>query len=377
MIKSEITPGVALTGLRPAPAQQWGAVRMIPLLRDHSPGDLRLAARKQTQSAVALNDGTVYYAFMPHAFVAAWTADGQPVATVGAELRARAAKSAGRTTPLVHRLAKREDSDLLRFIPLHLAMEGFLALHFGGPDVAWTEYSREAMASGLSPRSERAVPGVWLAGLADALRVFEIHDDQVGVLVYVADAFASAFVVPHPDDYRELHRSLLSDFYGELLFQYGLLYQDVPGIDLRIDPTTIHSLADLRAAVAAGRASWADHTAVLTAGLLTTPTTWQTIYRAGPFRLTRFLGELHPDREGHIGESILRSDGTVEYLKTFRLSSAQVRRAYLLQRLAAHDWHLGRTAESLGETPQSLMVRLRNAGFGYLLKPHILRALPT
>ena len=376
-MKPELTPGVALTGLRPAPAQQWGAVRMIPLLRDHTPGDLRLAARKQTSPGVALNDGTAYYAFMPHAFVASWTTDGQPVATVGAELRARAAKPAGRTTPLVHRMARREDSDLLRFIPLHLAMEGFLALHFGGPDVAWTEYSREAMTAGLSPRSERAVPGVWLAGLADALRVFEIHDAQVGLLVYVADAFASAFVVPHPDDYRELHRSLLSDFYGELLYQYGLLYQDVQSIDLRLDAAAIHSLADLRAAVAAGRAEWSDHTALLTAGLLQNPTTWQTIYRAGPFRLTRFLGELHPDREGHIGEAILRNDGTVEYLKTFRLSAAQVRRAYLLQRLAAHDWHLGRTADSLGETPASLMVRLRNAGFGYLLKPHILRALPT
>ena len=373
-MKTDVTPGITLTGLRPAPAQQWGAVRLVPLLRDHVQGDLRLALRKQTADVVALNDGTAYYAFMPHAFVAAFTTDGQPVATVGADLRARAAKTAPRTTTLIHRLAKREDSDLLRFIPLHLAMEGFLALHFGGPDVAWTEYSREAMSTGLSPRSERAVPGLWLAGLADALRVFEIHDAQVGVLVYVADAFASAFVVPHPDDYRELHRSLISDFYGELLYQYGLLYQDVQSFDLRVDPSAVHDLADLRAAVAAGRRAWAEHTALMTAGLLERTTTWQTVHRAGPFRLSRFIGELHPDREAHIGEAILRDD-TVEYLKTFRLSAGQVRRAYLLQHLAAHDWHIARTAESLGETPPSFMVRLRNAGFGYLLKPHILRGL--
>lgn len=375
-MKTEVTPGIRLTGLRPAPAQQWGGVRMIPLLRDDVRDDLRLAAAKQRADAVALNDGTTYHAFMPHAFVAAFTGDGHPVATVGADLRARAAKQPARTTTVVHRMAKREGDDLLRFIPLHLAMEGFLALHFGGPDVAWTEYSREALARGLSPRSERTVPGLWLAGLADALRVFEIHRAQVGLLVYVADAFASAFVVPHPGDYRELHRSLLSDFYGELLYQYGLLYQDVQSLDLRIDPAAVRSLADLRAAVAAGRREWSDHTALMTAGLLESPTTWQTVHRAGPFRLTRFLGELHPDREGHIGEAILRDgDGAVEYLKTFRLSSAQTRRAYLLQRLAAHDWHIGRTAASLGDTLPNFIVRLRNAGFGYLLKPHLLRGL--
>ena len=34
-------------------------------------------------------------------------------------------------------------------------------------------------------------------------------------------------------------------------------------------------------------------------------------------------------------------------MKTFRLSSAQVRRAYLLEQLAAADWHLDRTAERM------------------------------
>ena len=99
------------------------------------------------------------------------------------------------------------------------------------------------------------------------------------------------------------------------------------------------------------------------------------MHRAGPFRLRRFIGELQPDRESHIGEAILRADGELEYLKTFRLSAAQIRRAYLLERLAAHEWHLGATAEALGDTYEGLLVRLRNAGFGHLLKPHILRDL--
>ncbi len=371
----ETTAGITLAGLTPAPAQQWGAVRMIPLLRKATPGDLRLRPRKVDAVGVNVGDGTGYYAFMPHAYVMSWTDDGQPVATVGAQLQARSDHAAPRRTPILHRMAKREDRNALRFVPLHLAMEGFLALHFGGPDVAWHEYSREALASGLSPRSERAVPGLWVAGLAEALRVFEIHDDQVGVLVFVADALASAFVVPHPEDYRALHRSLLSDFYGELLFQYGLLYREVQSFDLELDATAITSLDQLRAAVEAGRQQWHEHSALMTHGLLARTTRWQTVHRAGPFRLRRFIGELDPEHEGHIGEAIQRTDGTLEYLKTYRLSAAQVRRAYLLERLAAHDWHLGRCAESLGDTVPALLVRLRNAGFGYLLKPHILRGL--
>lgn len=371
----ETTPGVALTGLRPAPAQQWGGVRLVPLLRDRVHGDLRLSERKNTAGIVDLGDGAAYCSFMPHAFILDWNAEGQALAAHGAQLRARDSRTPPRQTTVLHRMAKREDRTALRFVPLHLAMEGFLSLHFGGPDVAWTEYSREALSRGLSPRSERSVPGLWLAGLADALRVFEIHEGQVGVLVFVADALASAFVVPHPEDYRALHRSLLADFYGELLYQYGLFHDAVQSIDLRIDGARVHTLADLRAAVRHGRDEWHEHTALLTTGLLERCTHWQTVHRAGPFRLRRFIGELQPDRESHIGEAIVRADGELEYLKTYRLSAAQIRRAYLLQHLAAHEWHLARTAEALGDTYEGLLVRLRNAGFGHLLKPHILRDL--
>ncbi len=369
------TAGVPLTGLRCAPAQQWGGVRLIPLIREHPQRDLRLTRRRSDTVVVDVGDGTAYCSFMPHAFVIDWQEDGSPVVAMGARLRARGDNKPPRTAPLAHRMAKREDRNTLRFMPLHLAMEGFLALCFGGPDVAWSEYSREALSRGLSPRSERSIPGLWVAGLAEALRVFEIHDDQVGVLVFVADALASAFVVPHPDDYRELHRSLLGDFYGELLYHYGLFTQEVQSYDLELRGVTIHDLADLRAAVEAGRRVWHEHSALLAGGLLERTTRWQDVYRAGPFQLRRFIGELDPDRESHIGEAIQRSDGTLEYLKTYRLSAAQIRRAYLLERLSSHDWHLGRCADALGDTVEGLCRRLKNAGFGYLLKPHIVRGL--
>ena len=56
------------------------------------------------------------------------------------------------------------------------------------------------------------------------------------------------------------------------------------------------------------------------------------------------------------------------YLKTFRLSEAQVRRGHLLDRLATHDWHLADTAAELSITEPQLGLRLESAGFGFLLR---------
>jgi hypothetical protein len=108
----------------------------------------------------------------------------------------------------------------LRFLPLHLAMEGFLGMFFSVPAIAWKEYSQKALSSGFNPRWESSYSGKFISGFEEALRVFEIHPQQVGVLVFIAEAFASAFIVPHPQDYRALHTSLLEDFYGELIYQY-------------------------------------------------------------------------------------------------------------------------------------------------------------
>jgi DNA-binding NtrC family response regulator len=70
----------------------------------------------------------------------------------------------------------------------------------------------------------------------------------------------------------------------------------------------------------------------------------------------------------------VRDGGEIEYLKTYRLSDAQVRRAYLLQTLAAHGWELEETAAALGSSRDELVRRLGNAGLGYLLRPHVLDA---
>ena len=215
----------------------------------------------------------VYTAFVPHAFVASWSKSGEPVAAMGTQLSDGHRPRAGFPVRFHHRLAKRERRHgaaqrRLRFLPLHTAFEGYLALHFRGPDVAWKDYSEAALREGLSPRIESVTPSEWIEGLEDALRTFEILEGQVGVLVFVADALAAAFVVPHPDDYRRLHRSLLGDCYGELIYRYSLLYDDVPALTRPIPDERVSSLADLGRELARMRADWAAFLHSMADGLI-------------------------------------------------------------------------------------------------------------
>ncbi|GAA3452897.1 ARPP-2 domain-containing protein [Dactylosporangium matsuzakiense] len=365
-----------IAGLRAGPAQTWGAVRLVPLLRDEPITDLRLHARLHGDelSIVELGPRESYIAYVPHAFVAGWTGDGTPAAAFGTQLVAPADKALPRVAGLRfhRRLARREDRNRLRFLPLHLAVEGFLDLQFGGPPIAWQEWTRAAVAHGLSPRVEEAYRGAAVQGLDDALRVFEVHPGQCGVVVYVADALASVFAVPHPDDYRALHATLLQDYYGELLYHYTQLYPAVPGFDGPVHDARVHTVDDLRAELARVRSEWErfHNDVMFTVRALES----RPVYRMGRFTLSRFLPPFDPAADNHIGETITADDGTVAYLKTFRLSAAQARRGFLLSRLAACDWSLDATAEALGTDRRGLVLRLDRAGFGYLLRPDILDA---
>lgn len=380
---------IGLQGLTTAPAQTMGAIRLIPLLRAHIPGDLRIGLRPLHAPAVVSLDGAngaagiKCQAYVPHGMIVEYTQNGSE-ASFGASLgdnhgAGRSAAASRGHVELVHRMVKAEaageGANRFRFLPLHLAMEGFLALQFGGPAILWKEYSEHAERHGLDPRTERAVRGESIVGLARALRVFERHQTQVGVLVFVADALASVFVVSHPDDYAMMHRSLLEDFFGELLAEYAWLYPDVPLQQMQIDPAAVCDLTSLRSEVARMRNEWANFGTMLASGFVGRTMKMQRVRDAKPFVLQRFMPDFDPNQECHIGERIIRSDGTLEYMKTFRLSSAQVRRAYLLEQLAAADWHLERTAERMRCTTPELAKRLDNAGFGYLLKPHVLAAL--
>lgn len=372
---------LTLRGLRAAPSQVWRSVRLVPLLRDRPSEDLRMARRKYDDpfTIVDLGGGVAYAStYVPHALVVGWTEDGSPVGAFGTTLAGAAdGKRLGGAlcgVKLLHRMAKREEGDRLRLLPQHLALEGFLALHFNGPDVAWSEYSRRAISSGLSPRVEVTWEGRGVPGLEDALRVFEIHDGQCGVLLFLGDELASVFVVSHPDDYRDLHRTLLEDGFTAELCNAARYRDSSPQIHAPFDPAAISSLDDLRRALARARADVGVFHVDTARGLLGRPIVAERIYHAGPFWLQRFVTDLIPSLENHVGEVILRDDGVVEYARTYRLSGAQTRRAYLLKQLAAHGWNLDATASALGATRAELILRLEKAGFGYLIAEHVLKA---
>lgn len=393
-----------LQGLRIAPPQTMGTVRIVPLVRERflgaagpgrpggpggrdEPRDLRITARDYGDSLAVVEvgrdaptgSGLKYVSFVPHGFIVSYTTDGSPVAAQGASFGPSSETKKGRFVRLMHRMVKREPGEgatsRFRMLPLHLAMEGFLALHFNGPDIVWSEYSQQAIRHGLDPRSERAIRGNWLPGLEEALRIFEILPAQVGILLFIADALACAVVLPHPDDYRQLHASLLDDFFGDLLREYAILYPHAPPAHAPLDGAGVLTLADLARQVAQVRADWRSYAELLAAGLLGRAVRVERVRSMGPFRLERFVPVFDPDVECHIGERIVREDGALEYLKTFRLSAAQVRRAYLLDQLATAGWNLDLAAASLRCSVSELGRRLMTAGFGYLLKPSVVKEL--
>lgn len=383
--KQKLLKSVELKGLTLAPPQVLGGIRLVPLLRNHTQDDLRLARQKYDEdfTEVQIDNRTSYYSYIPHALVANWSNDGSPATAFGTQIkRNKQSKTKDgkvydlgfMTARVMTKMRAREGKNRLRFLPMDMALEGFLSLHFGGPDIAWEEYSRSAMRDGLSPRVESTIPGRWITGLQDALRVFEIHTTQVGSLVFVGDALASVFVVSHPDDYRDLHETLLTDSYGELIYYNGLFAQENVYHPKPIDANVVHSIEDLRDEVSRVRSDWSELHNIMVTNLFDCPIRSEMVYKMGSFQMQRFITELDPKLENHIGEVIVRADGTLEYMKSFRLSAAQCRRAYLLMQLAESNWELEACAEKLACTKNHLIYRLEKAGFGYLLHQHVLDA---
>src|SRR5690606_25988287 len=306
-----------LDGLETRPAQVWGGVRLVPLVRDEPVPGLRLHRKVYEDPVpfVDVGDGTVYTSYIPHAFVATWSEHDQgPAASYGTRLLERDAGAAPPRMPVraARRMARKAGRNRLRFLPLHMALEGYLALHFGGPEIAWEEWARRAVAKGLSPRCEEAYLGLEVRGLEEALRVFEIHPGQCGVMVYVADALASAFVTPHPDDYRALHPTLIEDLFGELVYVYGLLRSPAGDLSAGIDGAGIRSLADLREAARRRQAEWAAfHDDVMAAQLFDEEGSSEVEQYLNGFELSRYLPSFGLRRENHIGEVITGRDGRI------------------------------------------------------------------
>ncbi len=380
--KDDLLGSVNLDQFELAPSQVWGNIRLVPVIKSKGTQNLRLGLRNydDAETIVAL-DGrvplldtqTTYYSYIPHAMVARWSSDDKPVVPYGCQLQPKK-KRTDNLVRVDYRMAKKEGNQQIRFLPLHLAMEGFLGLCFGGPDFAWSEYSQTVLRHGLGSRSERSIRGHQIEGLSDALRVFEIHRNQVGVLVFVSDALASCFIVSHPHDYHKMHASLLEDFYGELLYYNGQQFYQVPDLEDGVEQVVIDGVDELYKLVRNARGVWENEQKELLSGILDRPIRSEIINRLGPYLLQRFMTDFDNEKENYIGEAIVDRDGGIEYLKTFQLSRAQSRRAYLLQSLSESNWNLDDAAVSVGCDRDNLIRRLDNVGFGYLLKPHVLEA---
>ncbi len=366
---------IQLTGLEIAPSQVRGAIRIVPLLKHNVRYDLRLQGYKYEEplamvslSGELFDRGIKYCSYIPDGLVMSWSNDGSPVVASGTQLgSAKGKKMLGGLLRVIPRMSKKIDRDRLRFLPLHSAMEGFLAMFFSGPEIAWSDYSRRARSQGLNPRWEISYSGRSIIGLEDALRVFEIHQRQVGVIIFVAEELASVFVVPTPEDYRALHTSLLQDFYGELIFQYACMYQTTYPMNMTVDDDKINNLEDLKQEIEQVRTSWADWQGFMASSLLQRPVKTQQVYKAGSFTLQRFLTDLDSHQINHIGEAIVRDTGELEYLKTYRLSETQTKRIHLLSKLAEYNWNLNDTAAGLKIGRDELIRRFKRTGLDYLL----------
>jgi hypothetical protein len=361
---SNLLSTISLQGLEIAPSQIWGAVRLVPLLRRQSRRDLQLTQRNYHYNPmVALDKRMQYYSYIPHGLVLQWTNDGSPIAAAGCQVGKQGKEHSGMV--VLRRMAKREEPNSVRFLPLHLAMEGFLSMFFKAPAIIWSEYSRKSSIEGFSERTEYSATGRSISDLSEALRVFEIHENQVGVLLFVGEALASAFILPSPADYRSLHNTLLNDFYGQTFYYYGL-YGQANELKMEIDTSGVRDLTDLRRALQKLRQDWAKVQGEMAGDLIDRPIQSQQVYQAGPFSLQRFITDLDRTQTNYIGESIVDNSGSLQYLKIYGLSAAQTRRTHLLQQLAANQWHLENTAIALNTTLPDLMKRIEKVGLGYI-----------
>ena len=357
----DLAAPLELTGLTPAPSQVCGTFRLVPLLRDHDCDDLRLVDAGWEPGTRIVTDYKTWYAgFVPHAFCVEWGA------ALGTQLKGR--KDRGRERFITHRQRKSPAPGQLRFLPQHLAIEGLLAMHFNPPAIAWPELSETFVREGLGVRGELFHDGHDIPGFDTALRTFEVHDRQVGMLVFVSDALAAAFVVPSPRDYRALHHTLLSSLYGDLVVAYACNQPTRWIIDPEPHFRGAATVAELRQGLAALRQDWADATTqVLLGDWKNRQLRTETVYALPGMKLERFVTSLELGQANHIGERIIRDDDEVLHLNTLRLSAPQTRRAHLLSVLGENGWHLESAATALGIDVPSLVARMEAQGFGYLI----------
>ncbi|MEP3891590.1 MAG: hypothetical protein ABJN69_14110 [Hellea sp.] len=383
MAKFPVLEKLELKGLSVGAPQILGHIRIVPILRPSfktKPSKLRMGIQNYDAPYGIVDTGDAYYAstYMPHGLIATWE-DGNPVATYGASFTKTSSKNVnarqhqGRKhkSQIFTRMAKQVDKSALRLLPRHMAMEGFLSMYFKGPEIAWSEYSREVFKQGLSVRSETGLGREYFSGIDAALKTFEIHEAQVGAVLFIADVMADILVLSHPDDYKNLHKSLIADYFA-MEFQY--LREDSISQQGWVKLRGAKDLDDLELAVKELQTAWGESQAWMTQGLIDRDIKSTRIYSAHDFSLQSFITDYKASFDDNfIGEIITNKEGDVEYLKAFALSKAQTKRVFLLDLLAEHSWNIEAAARAAGQDYDAFVLRMEKAGFGYILRPHVIQ----
>ncbi len=373
---------ISLEGLEARAAQCWRSVRLVPLVRTRAVPKLRLARVKSsdalTITRLAAHTAhpereTAFVSVVPHSFVIGWGDDAEAEVNQGAafvrESDGHRFHHGGCSVAVKLRMARRASDRSLRFVPQQLAVEGLLSMFFAGPSVASRDWSERVLRFGLDPRVERAVSGRSMEHLADALRVFEIVEGQCGMLLFFKDLLFGSFVAPTPEDYRSVHDSLVLDMFPAELLE--LAAYDVPVFKTSVSSQGVRTIQDLRTALANEEKAWGEWSKYM-AGDLLRDAMMSSVYSMEGYALERFVTTLTRTGEHHTGERITARDGTLAYLSTYRLSTAQARRAYLLKLLGTNGWDLDKASASGSLTKSQFVDELTRVGFAWMLGPKIL-----
>lgn len=267
-------------------------------------------------------------------------------------------------------MIKRRDKENIRFLPLNVAMESFLSSYFNCFDIKWEEYSRKGSKYGLSPRYDQVYSGQSLSELENALRVFELHKNQVGVLLFVADALASIFIVPNPYDYKELHYSLLKDFYGETIYFYSIYHKNLQSFKTEFDESKITKISDFNNELQRIKADLANFYTMMANNVIKRKVSIKKLYDIKNYSLNYFFTEeMGKYSENYIGETIFDENYNIHYMKLYRISEEQIKRFVLLKLLDDNDWHIEQSAKTINLSKDEFILKMYKLELGHLLQP--------
>lgn len=345
---------LGLQGLASAPPQRFGEVAVVPLRRPGPPDELRLYRPGVTGAAQ----------LAPHGYLLGMASPYQARVAYGSQIALPGQEFASATIVVERPLSLARP----RMLSMNLDTEGFLYFFCGADAASWGEYARRLSARQYQGLRVKSAPVEQPAALADAARLFEPYEDQVGALVLLRDELAGALVVPHPEDYRALHPSLFDEVYDGFFGSYGLAPTPPPAHVLEPPGLTLRSVDDLRLALKQLKQRWANTTHGLSGGIAEQPLSFLAEQRRGEFLVRRFASQHAPTERGAIGELISRPSGRLVYLRLYTLTPPDQRRRDLLAELVRANWNMRAVAGARGETPWAYEGTLRRAGLGHLLR---------